>query len=119
MSSASVAFAPERLAKRGESLKMAIIKGQTTATGATVEYWRIVDVNFRLTAGVVSFILAGYLNKRAREDEREPQKLERFDMAIPEGTAHEAITRKVLYDFVKGWRPFPAAEAPFADAADA
>ena len=40
---------------------MAIIKGQTTATGATVEYWRIVDVNFRLTAGVVSFILAGYL----------------------------------------------------------
>lgn len=106
---------------------MALIVDLEGETGATAQYWRVIEVNMNYYANVGAIALAGYVSKAARNNGKRPLDARQFPL---QGESFDAFQDAALqaagvtpvkqaYLFIKGYTPPEGQPAnPFATATD-
>lgn len=106
---------------------MALIKEIEGETGASAQYWRVIEVNLNYFANVGAIALAGYVSKAARNAGKRPLDAKQFPL---QGEAFNAFLDaqlqaagetpvKKAYKFVKEFVPAEGQpENPFSTATD-
>jgi len=113
---------------------MALVKTIEGETGASAQYWKVIEVNLNYFANVGAVALAGYVSKAARQAGKRPldarqfpiqgDAMAAFQAAALEGDGKNPV--KAAYAFIKTYVPQqpqgpqgqPAPVNPFADAVD-
>jgi hypothetical protein len=107
--------------------KMALIKNIEGETGATAQYWRVIEVNMNYFASIGAVALAGYLTKAARNNGKRPLDARQFPL---QGESFDAFQDaalaasgdtpvKAAYKFIKNYVSAEGQPAnPFLDAVD-
>lgn len=106
---------------------MALIKDIEGETGASAQYWRVIECNMNYFANVGAIALAGYVSKNARQNGKRPLDARQYPL---QGTAFDAFQDAALqasgktpvkqaYLFIKSYVPAEGQPAnPFTDAID-